>query len=52
MIKVDKGKLQISGLGIELLAELALVVNHIAKTCDVSHKDILMRIDCALDMEV
>lgn len=49
MIKVDKDKLEVSGMGLILVAELTLAVDEIANAIGMSHKDILTTIDHALD---
>ena len=49
MIKVDKDKLEVSGMGLNLVAELTLAVDEIAKVIGISYKDILTTIDHAID---
>lgn len=49
MIKVDKDKLEVNGIGLILLGELTLAINHIAEALGMSHKDILTVIDRAID---
>lgn len=49
MIKVDKDNLEVSGMGLILVAELTLAVDEIAKAFGISYKDILTTIDQALD---
>ena len=52
MIKVDKDKLEVNGMGLILVGELTLAVGEIAKSFGMSHKDILTIIDHALDEEI
>lgn len=49
VIKVDKDKVEVSGMGLILVAELTLAVDEIAKAFGISYKDILTTIDQALD---
>lgn len=49
MIKVDKDKLEVNGMGLILVGELTLAVDEIAKALGMSHKDILTTIDRAID---
>lgn len=49
MIKVDKDKLEVNGMGLTLVGELTLAVDEIAKAFGMSHKDILTTIDRAID---
>lgn len=49
MIKVDKDNLEVSGIGLVLLGELALAINHIAEALGMSHKEILATIDQTID---
>lgn len=52
MIKVDKDKLEVNGMGSILVAELTLAVDEIAEAFGMSHKDILTAIDRAIDHEL
>lgn len=49
MIKVDKDKLEVSGMSLILVGELTFAVDKIANAIGVSHKDILTAIDRAID---
>lgn len=49
MIKVDKDNLEVSGMGLILLGELTLAINHIAEALGISHKEILATIDQTID---
>lgn len=49
MIKVDKDKMEINGMGLTLLSELTFAIEKIAEAFSMSHKDILTIIDRALD---
>lgn len=49
MIKVDKDELEVNGIGLILLSELALAVDEIANAIGMSHKDILTTIDRTID---
>lgn len=49
MFKVDKDKLEVTGIGLILLSELAFAINHIAEALGMSHKEILATIYHALD---
>lgn len=49
MIKVDKDELEVNGIGLILLGELALAVDEIANAIGMNHKDILTTIDRTID---
>lgn len=49
MIKVDKDKMEINGMGLTLLSELTFAIDNIAEAFGMSHKDILTIIDHTLD---
>lgn len=49
MIKVDKDKLEVNGMGLTLVGELTFAIDNIAEAFGMSHKDILTIIDRAID---